>query len=794
MFYKNFLRTQIKIILISLFATTFIISSPSTKSSAQQQLLDQFSFQNDEEKNISNEKWVQLKQKELLRDIASKKEILTSVGPLEPGQTEAIQEEIKTLENLNLFYDQFLTAQETKKNLKEELKKNQSLLENWSLSSDKQSSKEFRVFDELQDEIIQNKDQIQNQTRKIETLKSFVEELKVKSETDNKKRRLLKEELSSVISNEDNLKKNLAFLEIKKQSEFSHARLLLNEAELENEKIQLKILQVRKQLLEKRSTWLLPVVKFTPNELQKKLEELDKKAKKIETELESHKRKEDIPKSSLTFNGSTLSEKERKSSEVIEAYQLMREEKRQTAKFLTEQLKSIEEKKELWRRRFLIFHDKINPKEISEWKQSTEQSIEQNIQEQQLLQNQLISLQKKLNESRDQLTSSQNQDLYTPQITAAISQKIETLQSQIAIHQDHLSNLYSKQQLYRKIFSEIELNTEQFNFTAFLKNLWVYAGNIWSFEVFSLEDKPFTVGKIFTVLAFFIFGMFIAKRVSRFMGQKMLPKLGMGAGVSLALQTLTFYLLTILIVLLLLNTFSVPLTIFTFFGGALAIGIGFGSQNIVNNFISGLIILIERPIKPGDMVEVDSNFGTVERIGARSTLIRGFNNVHMILPNSDFLEKKVINWNLSDDLVRVFVSVGVAYDSPTRKVSRFMQMAVEEHGLIIKNPEPIILFTEFGDNALIFEVHFWIHMRSLMDRKKIESDIRFRIDSLFREGGITIAYPQRDLHLNTLSPLELKILQEDESSSKAEDIKNQDSHPLKKKLIEKHGHKLKSNA
>ena len=341
----------------------------------------------------------------------------------------------------------------------------------------------------------------------------------------------------------------------------------------------------------------------------------------------------------------------------------------------------------------------------------------------------------------------------------------------------------------------VKRNEKHIGIFQYLGRAWYYLKKVWNFELFSIEDKPFTAGRVLFVIVFFILGIQIARRTSRFIGKTLLPRLGVSPGVALALQTLSFYLLILLFVLLILNTFNVPLTIFTFLGGALAIGIGFGSQNIVNNFISGLIILIERPVKPGDMIEVDANYGTVERIGARSTSIRGFNNVHMILPNSDFLEKKVINWNLSDDLVRVFVSVGVAYGSPTRDVSRLMKKAVDEHGLVIKNPEPVVLFTEFGDNALLFEIHFWIRMRVLMDRRKIESDIRFRIDSLFREAGITIAFPQRDIHIDTLKPLELKWaeteheIKSEEQSSGLKDEK--ESQKLKERLHKKHGHRLK---
>jgi small-conductance mechanosensitive channel len=202
----------------------------------------------------------------------------------------------------------------------------------------------------------------------------------------------------------------------------------------------------------------------------------------------------------------------------------------------------------------------------------------------------------------------------------------------------------------------------------------------------------------------------------------------------------------------------VPLTAFTLLGGAFAIGIGFGSQNVVNNFISGIILLIEQPIRSADLIEVDGTHGIVERIGLRSTRIRTSTNVDIIVPNSSFLEKNVINWTLTDDRIRTHVTVGVTYGTSTHEVTRLIRKVVDEHERILKVPAPVTLFTEFGDNALVFEVHFWMRMRNLMERRVVESDVRHRINDLFTEAGIIIAFPQRDIHLDSTRPFEVRIV------------------------------------
>jgi potassium efflux system protein len=207
-----------------------------------------------------------------------------------------------------------------------------------------------------------------------------------------------------------------------------------------------------------------------------------------------------------------------------------------------------------------------------------------------------------------------------------------------------------------------------------------------------------------------------------------------------------------------LRIVNIPLTALAFVGGAVAIGVGFGSQNVVSNFISGVILLAERPIKLGDLVEVGGVYGSVERIGLRSTRIRTGDNIHVIVPNASFLESNVVNWTHTDERVRVSVEVGVAYGSATREVERVIREALAEHPRVEKSPDPVVLFTKFGDNSLEFRALFWIRMRRQLDRPSVESELRFRIDDLFREAGIVIAFPQRDVHLDAASPFEVRLV------------------------------------
>ena len=282
--------------------------------------------------------------------------------------------------------------------------------------------------------------------------------------------------------------------------------------------------------------------------------------------------------------------------------------------------------------------------------------------------------------------------------------------------------------------------------------------SVWSYELLSIDDKPITINKLFTALLLFLIGYFLSRRMSRKVRERLFPRLKLTEGVAAALESLLFYILILFFALFALRLANVPLTIFTILGGAVAIGVGFGSQNIMNNFISGLILLMEQPIRAGDLVQLDDLTGTVKRIGLRSTAIRTASNIDLIVPNSEFLEKRVVNWTLEDRRVRLEIKVGVAYGSPTVEVSELLRKAVKEHSHVQSYPEPLAWFADFGDNALIFEVHFWSYVQNTTEKRTIESDIRFKVDALFREAGIVIAFPQQDVHINSIAPLEVKVV------------------------------------
>ena len=281
---------------------------------------------------------------------------------------------------------------------------------------------------------------------------------------------------------------------------------------------------------------------------------------------------------------------------------------------------------------------------------------------------------------------------------------------------------------------------------------------VWELRLFEIDGKPVKVSTLAIALVVLIIGLIAAKAVSRAVGRRVLPRLRLEPGPASAIQSILYYLLVAIVVMLAMQMSGVPLTVFTIFGGALALGIGFGSQNIVNNFISGLILLIERPVAVGQLVEVDGLTGVVLKVGARSTILTGYKGTDYIVPNSKLLESSVTNWNFTNHMVRSEVEVGVAYGSDTARVKELLLEAAKQIDDVFPDPAPAVLFNAFGDSALVFEVNFWTTPDSVLERLETESDLRFAIDRLFREAGISIAFPQQDVHLDAQRPLEVRVV------------------------------------
>ncbi len=270
---------------------------------------------------------------------------------------------------------------------------------------------------------------------------------------------------------------------------------------------------------------------------------------------------------------------------------------------------------------------------------------------------------------------------------------------------------------------------------------------LFSLEIITISDQPITLGDFLMIPLFLVVGIFVTKWTVNFITNRLTTK-KTDPNIIHLLQRVLYVIAIAIIAITILDLINIPIAAFAFLSGAIAIGFGFGAQNIINNFISGWILMWERPIRIGDFLEVEDAKGIVEEINTRSTRIRRVDGVHLLIPNSKLLENTVVNWTLVDRLVRTSVEVGVAYGSPAKKVAALIMQAAEEQNEILKEPKPLVTFEDFGDNSLVFEVTYWIHSHVEGGLRVTRSNIRFRLDELFEENNIIIAFPQRDVHLD----------------------------------------------
>ena len=219
------------------------------------------------------------------------------------------------------------------------------------------------------------------------------------------------------------------------------------------------------------------------------------------------------------------------------------------------------------------------------------------------------------------------------------------------------------------------------------------------------------------------------------------------SGVANSLSRLTRYGVTAVGVMVALDVIGIGLSSLTAVGAVLMVGIGFGLQNVTQNFISGLIILLERPIKVGDLVQVHGVTGRVKSIGLRSTVVETRDEISVIVPNGQFISEQVINESHSSEKMRLHIAIGVSYGSDSRKVEQALLEVAREHPKIISAPLPKVQFTNFGDSSLDFVLLVWT--RDLWANDFTRSDLRFAIAAKFKSAGITIPFPQRDIHIKT---------------------------------------------
>jgi len=282
----------------------------------------------------------------------------------------------------------------------------------------------------------------------------------------------------------------------------------------------------------------------------------------------------------------------------------------------------------------------------------------------------------------------------------------------------------------------------------------------------SLPAIKLSLLQIFLLVALVIAVFWISSRTKRFLFNRLLAQSGLDRSLQYAIAQIVSNIVLVVGIFIVLENTGIHLAALTVFAGAVGVGIGFGLQNIASNFISGLVILAERPITIGDRVEVAGVIGRVQQIRARSTVIITNDNIAMIVPNSKFIDSPVTNWHYGDPRVRFRIPIGVAYGSDIAKVREALLAAGGENPNTLKDPAPSVFLKKFGDNSIDFELVVWSSEMSARP-SRYRSDLNFAIEHKFREAGIELPFPQRDLHIRS-GVLKVENVKETETAKRRE--------------------------
>ena len=534
---------------------------------------------------------------------------------------------------------------------------------------------------------------------------------------------------------------------------------------LENEKVAQALAELNRTFLKEKVDLIAAEVVFNEEDLQSQLREIEKK------EIQLSRAKEQAEEYRKYYQQRFTDARTRRDQaadvdtglvELVQQWDIARKMSRGEVALLGKRLARLATRKEIWRHRHDLARRVLDRATLIEWQEDAGDLIEEldlaeiaaNT-ELTDLRTDMVTVEVKL-ESAEEAAASVRQSL---------AQQRRFLRQHISAYDAELASIDVQRRTAQKLLDQIEAQLGGFSFRGLLGDIWQMVVKGWNYSIEVGEPDAegkrtkISIGKMVAGLVLLFLGFFFSRLISRFFGRFVLRRTRLNNDASQALQSVLFYVLLLFFALIALNLVNVPLTVFTVLGGAVAIGVGFGAQNLINNFISGWILIAERPVRIGDLVEIEGVTGLVRSVGARCTRIRRPDGIDLLVPNSHLLENNVVNWTLSDTHIRTFVRVGVIYGSPTDQVARLIMRVVTRNDKVLAHPKPILIFRDFGNDSLVFDIFFWIQATAEMDLWQAESEIRFEIDQVFRAAGIVIAFPQRDVHLYPHEPVEVRMVE-----------------------------------
>ena len=695
---------------------------------------------------------------ERLRVAQRQLESAQSEGGEKTASNEELARDVESLKSLDSVLAQHQSAKDhgqelerTKAEIQEQLK---TLREGGLQESAPYS---FLMLDQLRDELVAEKSKLDAMSAAVGLATDALELATTSFEEKERNRRQAKE---AADTNTDETKKSELATKLsltESESKIADDVVKLRQSELANEKLAEEIQKLRVELLEEKHSRVAAQTIFTSAALQEAIAEIENQEFEVKQSIDS-------AQVNLEYSESRWAEAREKletstedreiKAEVVEARRLARQKWQQQIALLNRRVQRLSDMRAAWNWRYQIANRQPAPDEMSEWEKTTKALVEQ-LKRESLVQGQRID-----GLRQDRATLDKKADAIKEGVAeqvSAVRQQQQYLVELIQFAEVELVSIESSRRIHEKLLAEIQSDRLTISASEWFAGAWNQFAAVWNFELTSIDDRPITVRKIVIGVVLFLIGIIVSKLISRFVASRMLPHVRNNKDLRAAVQSLVFYVLLITVALFSLRIINVPLTAFTMLGGAAAIGIGFGSQALVNNFLSGLIIMAERPARLGDRVLYAGYDGHVEEVGFRCIKIRTLTGHLVSIPNANIINEPLENIGRRPSIRRLF-NVTITYDTPREKVEQAVQIIrdiLDEDGIrerihnYINGDEqpPRAYFNDYNADSLNILVIYWFGPPVYWEYLEHAQNVNLRIFEEFEKAGIDFAFPTQTLHL-----------------------------------------------
>lgn len=648
----------------------------------------------------------------------------------DPTDVSAAEDELEFLETLDGIYAQQQARLEQRLELQSDKKKADESLEALRKFGPTEAKPySFLLLEGLRDALAAEEDREEACAADLKAAEQLLETAHDNFDKAEKDRRLAQEELTENEDEQSAAELQSAVELAKRQCQIAKELILARRLEVEVRTLRHELSTTLKEQYSAKVELIGKDVRFTKQDLHDRLKELKSDdAQLIKKIAEAHSRFQQAE----AQQSAALAELRKNTAPqstidlATEAWRVARDGQQIEISLLNERIGDNRRFDHYWTCRYEVENGTAKPDQIEQWHESLSDLVDE-------LHDNRRSLEQRIDNARSEQAKivQQIHNTEDPVVEQWAEAKRANWQQLREVCEEHLVQLNIEERWSNRFLDELQERLEPSSGEGWWTVAQRELSTIWDYEIAQVDDRPITVGKIVILVVYIVCGLLLASILSRLLGRRLLPRFGLNEGAAHAVQSIAFYALAAVFGVLSFEVVHIPLTAFAFLGGAVAIAIGFGSQDIANNFMSGIIILAEQPIRVGDVVIVDGVQGTVRHIGARSTRIITDANHEVIVPNSKLLSDKVTNLTLSDSLIQTAVGVSLPLKVGVQRAKNILLQAASSHPTVLQTPAPIVLFKQFGALTMDFELHFWLQLTDNMQAAIAQSDVREAINELF---------------------------------------------------------------